>query len=418
MTSEKRAGIVASLVLAPHVAGGMAALALLPRGFALVDIHFWANTFFPAAAVLLAVVAIVRIAFFGSAPTLPAALVGAAAGAWIAAAVAGLLCFPVSITIGRFAGAMVGGLAVLGVAIFVRQKTAATVGAAILGAGIGVVLVLAQRAPEPSTRPLGGTLADVRGGPTFDDAAAGQIVFPCGKKQIRLKPLLTFLSRSPDRTWTLLAPPDAFGARRNLTWYSSTPGGFRARYLDDGETTLLAQKDKSGVLDIDATSVLKQPVYSHLNTFAEIHFTWSPTVAFGPTGETRFPVDASDRPIQIAYLGADLVFRVVRASSDEKGPYTPIASGHLGRDEPLSIELRGDDAACRIVFKDWAAQASTEPSPTAGWGLPQNAIEFFARGGEGAVMLSLAETGPGRGFDSVGHAAGVYKDRIRVEPLR
>ncbi len=33
-------------------------------------------------------------------------------------------------------------------------------------------------------------------------------------------------------------------------------------------------------------------------------------------------------------------------------------------------------------------------------------------------MLALAETGPGRGYDSVGRAAGTYRNRMRVEPIR
>ena len=34
------------------------------------------------------------------------------------------------------------------------------------------------------------------------------------------------------------------------------------------------------------------------------------------------------------------------------------------------------------------------------------------------VLLTLADTGPGRGFDSVGHAAGSYRNRLRVEPIQ
>ena len=55
-------------------------------------------------------------------------------------------------------------------------------------------------------------------------------------------------------------------------------------------------------------------------------------------------------------------------------------------------------------------------SGTAGWGLPQSSVQFFARGHEAYVILTLADTGPGRGWDSVGHAAGTYRNRIKIEP--
>lgn len=85
------------------------------------------------------------------------------------------------------------------------------------------------------------------------------------------------------------------------------------------------------------------------------------------------------------------------------------------------IELRPrdeKDKGCRLVFEDWAAQVSTAPSPTAGWGVPQNSIQFFSSRSGSLVALTLAETGPGRGWASVGHAEGTYRNRIHVEPLR
>jgi len=75
----------------------------------------------------------------------------------------------------------------------------------------------------------------------------------------------------------------------------------------------------------------------------------------------------------------------------------------------------------RLTFDDFTAQASTELSPTAGWGVTQNALQFAlsgdAPGAMASVFLTLASTSVGRGFDSVGHAPGVYRNRIRVERL-
>jgi hypothetical protein len=81
----------------------------------------------------------------------------------------------------------------------------------------------------------------------------------------------------------------------------------------------------------------------------------------------------------------------------------------------------GDKAAFTITLSDWSAQASTALSPTAGAGLPVNTIELVRNGdADNALSLlttSLASTSIGRGTQSVGHAAGVYRNRITVTPL-
>jgi hypothetical protein len=266
----------------------------------------------------------------------------------------------------------------------------------------------------------------VHGEASSEEAGTGQIVIPCGKGKIRLTPLLSFQSRSPDATWVVLAGADELRQRRVLTHYTKTPTGFRASYTDDGESTLVATKDKSGTLDVDAVTQLPSVVYSHLNTWTAIHFSFEATLSFSPTGlATRFALEPADypsgRPMQLAYLGEDLAFRVVRARDAEKGPFAELAHGRLSRDETLTLEIRprdDKDKGCRLSFKDWAAQVSTDPSPTAGWGVPQNSIQFASRGGESLVLLALAETGPGRGFDTVGHAAGTYRNRLHVESIR
>ena len=76
-------------------------------------------------------------------------------------------------------------------------------------------------------------------------------------------------------------------------------------------------------------------------------------------------------------------------------------------------------AVGRLSFLDWSAQVSTQLSPTAGWGVPENAIEFSLAGDEpsspASLFITLAATSVGRGWNSVGHAAGSYGNRIMVE---
>jgi hypothetical protein len=50
-----------------------------------------------------------------------------------------------------------------------------------------------------------------------------------------------------------------------------------------------------------------------------------------------------------------------------------------------------------------------------------NAIEFSlegdAPGSEAALFITLAGTSVGRGWDTVGHAAGTYRNRMRIAPV-
>ena len=126
------------------------------------------------------------------------------------------------------------------------------------------------------------------------------------------------------------------------------------------------------------------------------------------------------RPARFAYLGADNIFRVAQAKSGEKGPFETLAEGKLNRTDPLTLTLYDDGAPfCRITLDDWAAQAGTDLSPTAGWGVPQNAIEFSWDEDRQTAhfFITLAGTSVGRGWDSVGHTPGVYRNRMTIERL-
>jgi hypothetical protein len=417
----------AVVVLTIHAAACGLALVFLPRGFALNDLHSWSNTWLPAATSIVILAALLRFVFFQSSGLFVSLVSAAIAGGWLAGIAAGAVLFPVSFGIERAIGPTAIALALATLAWATRLRTLPSLGSGVLGAAFGIVAVFAQKAPPPSTRPSGGIVAEVHGEPTKDDASTGQVSFPCGKEHVRVRPLLTFESRSPDATWTALAPADAFGPRRRFDAFLKEKNGFRAHYMDDGETSLVATKDAKG-LDIEAVSKLEHPVHSHRNAFTTIHVPFEAAVSFSSTGPQRFAIDPVEdenrRAMQIGYLGADIAFHVVRAETDgfaeTKSPYTELAKGHLAREEPLAIEIHhtdGSPGSCKITFKDWAPQASTEPSPSAGWGLPQNSIQLVAHGKEALIVLTLAETGPGRSWLSVGHREGVYRNRIRVDTV-
>lgn len=104
----------------------------------------------------------------------------------------------------------------------------------------------------------------------------------------------------------------------------------------------------------------------------------------------------------------------------KKGHSTRLAKVAPALEAPLTIGVRttaGDPTSeCSFEFADWAAQASTALSPSAGWGVPQNSIQFFYNPTQTHVLilLTLADTGPGIGWDAVGHTGGGYRNGLIV----
>ena len=330
------------VVLTVHAAACALALVYLPRGFPPSDIHSWSNTWLPAAAGVVIASALVRFVFFQSSGLFVSLVTAAIAGGWLAAVATSSVLFPTSFDVERAIGPGAIAIAIATLAWATKLRTAPSLAVAVIGAAFGVVEVLAQRAPLPSTRPAGGAVAEVKGEPTKDDAATGQVSFPCGKEHVRVRPLLTFESRLPDATWTVLAPPDAFGPRRKFEAFLKEKNGFRAFYTDDGTTSLVATKDAKG-LEIEAVSKLPRAVYSHLNAFTTIYVPFETSLSFSATASDKLVIEPADfpggGPLSFAYLGPDMAFHVVRASDAEKGPFTELAKGRLGRDEPLAIEI-------------------------------------------------------------------------------
>ena len=128
---------------------------------------------------------------------------------------------------------------------------------------------------------------------------------------------------------------------------------------------------------------LPHPVFSHLNSYCDLEVSGHRrlSLSFSPCPETLIEVRPADyptgRPLRLAYRDAQGGFHVVEATNGEKGPFRALAGGWLGRSEPLAITLHDRGVAqARVVLEDWSAQAGTAPSPTAGWGVPVNAIEF------------------------------------------
>lgn len=306
----------------------------------------------------------------------------------------------------------------------------------------GSLLVVSQQASPATTHPaevvipsnpsIG--LAAARVDPIIPMEGAevrtneGTVQVSSGGVTLTLAPMLTFHSCSPDGCWTLFASPaDRMGVRSVATAVDISDRHVRIGYVAGDETSVLGVTtvDRSTVR-IDARSRLPRTVWSHLNSFTELTIVGHRrlSAAFSPAADARIEVKPMDypagRPIRFAYLDAHGTFHVAEARSAEKGPFTELASGRLAPGDPLTLTLFDESVPkFRVTFDDFTAQASTELSPTAGYGVPQNAIQFAlsgdAPGAIANVFITLASTSVGRGFDSVGHAPGVYRNRIRIE---
>lgn len=425
------------LLFAVHLAAAVAAWWLLPGGFGADNTRFWVNQVlpWPAAALFgLATYAALRKReawLIALVPVIPAFWVPAMISIKVAYPHSGwkwwlLLVVVVLVTV-RAIGALRGHA-------LPRRNVALIVLMAVCGAW----LPFTQQADPPSTHPWGTALPDLpRDEETpLDDpwltgvsfVPASEVAqFDCPPLKLWIEPLLDFNRRSLDRGW---APGvrGGTGLRHRTfakTWKCET--GIVARY-DGDEPALLQITRSENTLELDAYVKLPSEVYTHLNDYCILGVRGHQrlTLSFSPCPDDRVEPLPSDypvgRPFRFACLGKDGQFRVLEATSGEKGPFHALASGPMNRGDPLAVTLYdAERALVRLVFEDWSAQCSTELSPTAGWGVPQNEVGFYRMSAnpesDVVLMLSLARTSVGRGFDSVGHAPGVYRNRLRIEEL-
>jgi hypothetical protein len=304
-------------------------------------------------------------------------------------------------------------------------------------------MIVPQRALDPDTHPLAISMTErmaangaapkvfnLRGEVSILPEQA-RVDLSCSGLHLKVHPLLTFRRRSPDRCWVNFAPTrDQEGSPRHLTgWLQSGKDTLRLDYQDednDVETLRVHSSTQPGTVALEAYTQLAKPVYSHLNSYCTLKLLGDTplSVAFSPCPDVRIAVrpwgDFKGGLLRFAYRDAMDGFHVVEADSNDKGPFHELASGKLTRHDPLRITVyEGERAACHLTLEDWSAQVADGLSPCAGYGLPANAIEFSRYlaepTGSCTLSLSLAATAVGRGRDSVGHGAGIYRNRMRIQ---
>jgi hypothetical protein len=261
-----------------------------------------------------------------------------------------------------------------------------------------------------------GAIADYFPGPATLEFKQGNIRVSCS-------PLLLFDRVSPDHFWSLVLPRSCVPVR-HFVQQSSVSDKREFRY-DDGSSVEFRPTSADGLLALAAYTPLEDEAYSHLNTFCylEVRGHKSLAVLFSPCPDSSIDVLPADypfgRPARFAYRDSADRFHVCEATSGEKGPFQELAMGKLNRNEPLTISLLDEGRRfASITLEDWSAQASTAMSPSAGWGVPVNAIEFQRLGDDPrdnvGIWITLAGTSVGRGYETVGHRAGTYRNRVVV----
>jgi hypothetical protein len=426
---------------------------LMPGGFETNHPRFWANSVAPVIGlgVALAALAALRVesrwALRWILLVWPAAAFGAA--------VMGRVLFPVTLS-RLWLIPMVASL-VMGFALAPLWRGAGRrTGAGGMCLGLFVVFAAAafvwtQSPPSPLTRPSADALIPIAPDPvpkTTDDhpgvirlgrattvhASGASLNVRLSPLSISVNPLLTFLNGSKDGCSSVFAcADDRIGPEPHLR-FSEMEGDHSCALAYDfpgqGPATLRAHVDpKTESIAVEARSKLNHTVYSHLNAYCdfEVRGHRRLELEFSPCAGVPIEVRKFDhpfgRPARFAFVDQSRTFRVVEATSGEKGPFRALASGRLGPEEPLIVGLRDNGRLIgRISLLDWSAQADTTISPTAGWGVPVNAIEFSLaddqQSSPASIFVTLAGTSVGRGWDCVGHKPGIYRNRIIIEAIR
>jgi hypothetical protein len=426
--------VVWVIVLLAHVILAVIAFRLLPQEFPIFHRRFVLSTLAPVCVGASSLALACALVFVPSAGIRFMAVIPAF---WAAGALGLLLVFPKTGAEAARPMALVA-LQLAALAGFTCRKCAFRewLPAALLGAASGFGVAYAERPAPPTTQPF--QLEPPRRNPdpgttiarhlelTHDlviDSSNLAVTWRASDASISIAPVLDFDRTPPDGFWSIFT--DSVGAAPRVATVTSTAPGTLGLWNSDGAQRLFVQKKTTSV-ELEAWTRLAEPIYSHLNSFTTVTVSGHRRLAlrFSPCPMALITVTHADypagAPARFAYVDAARRFHVVQAADAEKGPFTSLADGMLDVGAPLGIDLvelsEGERTIARLEFLDFAAQLSTALSPTAGHGVSENAIEFGLGTTDptspAQILLTLAGSGIGRGWDSVGHRAGVYRNRV------
>lgn len=428
-----------SVFLIGHFAGAFAWWWLSPKGFPWWHSRFWLNSVLPWTVISIAAVGVYALA--KRRPLWAGNILLMFSTAWLSGSLTGGVLFPTSLQGLWQLGLLIacGGLACSWLPL--RCQTVnlwSRFLLTLLCLLSGWFSIWAQLPDLASTRPANiappdsGSLPSsdsdrmlkLGSGSRFAPQQAG-LLLSGGSVQIQCYPLLQFDRISPDGFWSLLAPRNK-NRRAILAKHELAPGDHLYSYSDNSLVRLV-HGNTDCTIECDAWTRVGTDTYAHLNSYCVLVLSGHKELAleFSSCPGKKIEVLPADyptgRPARFAYMASTGELHVVEATSGEKGPFHQLAIGRLRRGETLGISFYDSkQQVATLTLEDWTEQLSTELSPTAGWGVPQNAIEF-RRVGESKrsaveIHITLAATSVGRGFETVGHVAGVYRNRLRFLP--
>jgi hypothetical protein len=438
-----------TVVLTLHAVGAAAWWWLTPGGFPLSHPRFWVNRVFPLIIFLAAITARLAPRRFKSIESLRIAILAGFPMLWIVASTSSVIKFPDTFAELWLIPAALGMLFAVMWQSERRRcgQPMGWFGTIILPMAylIGAAFPPSQHAPPPSVRPLQDySQVAPRSGPpprntpsaltpqpgTRVDLTRGVVTVAHGNIVMGIEPILTFHDSSPDGCWSLLGTRQGYPTPRRFLGQSNRTGQTPTYAFSDQQTMSSLRVDPidSNSAWIFAVTAVNGINWSHLNTFTELSIAGHKQlfIEFSPCPGERIEVRKSDypfgRPARFAYFDDNDRFHVVEAKNAEKGPFTKLATGPMHRTQPLTITFYDvQTPVLSVTLDDWAMQCSTELSPTAGWGVPMNSIEFSlnadAANSAASVFITLAATSVGRGYDTVGHSQGNYHNRVLVKRL-
>jgi hypothetical protein len=254
-----------------------------------------------------------------------------------------------------------------------------------------------------------------------------------------ISPYLSFSSLAQDGLWAIAGNRDVSGVvlrevqrgrlvdgpALQVRWEGQSLRGWLRPGDLAGELRISRRRTVDGSVEFQVTTITRvaRQLDAHQADYVDV--SWSGlqplSLALGP--EPGYPLvpTESDYPfgrpltfLSVLPEGVDLM----RASSAEKGPFTRLA--HWLRHDPVVRIHAAGQLVCTFVLEGFVAQASPELSPTAGWGMPVNSIVVEATAFRDQqptgvwVGYTLADTGLGRGYHTVGTAPGTYVSTLRI----
>lgn len=279
-------------------------------------------------------------------------------------------------------------------------------GGTVAGLGLAALFWCCTWAPPATTRPRGG---DVRPEPVNEEASSieadgirisvsGNMVLVKSRGNTAvLWPGFEYDAVSDRGLWSLFQ----FRSASTPSWSCgrSRKGGLALRAENDDFKSASQVWIDHRVVHLRTETRVKRELPAHLSSVLQLGL-WGTASVHGIPWRLG---NSDERSEFVAFRNGRTEF--LRASSGEKGPFETLGSWPEG-DPTLTID------GWTIQLVGWAEQGSHEPSPTAGWGVSQAAIE---RAGT-TYFWELASTSVGRGWHTVRTAPGVYVIEAIVTP--